>query len=153
MQPIDIAEQYEGKTEKANSKELDAFILKHVPAWKGLTVKSTAWCAAFMGACIGEAGGKGTGKLNARSYVTWGTPIKIENAQIGDTVVFKRGTSGWEGHVTFINSLIKDKSGKVLGMYCLGGNQFNPATRQSDIVNVEKKDLTQLIGIRRGTVD
>ena len=102
----------------------------------GVTDDETAWCAAFVGAMLKRAGGKGTGKLNARSYLEWGTPVERKDARPGDVAVFKRGNSTWQGHVAFF---VKDKGALI---EVLGGNQ-------SDAVNVKGYQASQLLGIRR----
>lgn len=102
----------------------------------GVKNDSVAWCAAFVGAMLKRAGGKGTGLLTARSYLMWGVPVERKNAKPGDIVVFKRGNSNWEGHVAFF---VKD-NGSTLSV--LGGNQ-------SDAVNIKNYSASQLLGIRR----
>lgn len=102
----------------------------------GVTDDETAWCAAFVGAMLKRAGIKGTGKLNARSYLDWGTPVDRKDAKPGDVVVFKRGNSSWQGHVAFF---VKDR-GALIDV--LGGNQ-------SDAVNVKGYQAAALLGIRR----
>lgn len=103
------------------------------------------WCAAMMNACERAAGNKGTGKLNARAFLDYGTPIKIEDAEPGDICIFARGNDGWSGHVTYFVSYDESTN----RMKCLGGNQFNPRTGQSDIVNIEVTAPDRLLGIRR----
>jgi uncharacterized protein (TIGR02594 family) len=102
----------------------------------GVTDDETAWCAAFVGAMLKRAGVKGTGKLNARSYLDWGTPVDRKDAQPGDVVIFKRGSSSWQGHVAFF---VKNR-GALLDV--LGGNQANA-------VNVKGYQSAALLGIRR----
>ena len=102
----------------------------------GVMDDETAWCAAFVGAMLKRAGIKGTGKLNARSYLDWGTPVARKDAQPGDVVVFKRGNSSWQGHVAFF---VKDR-GALIDV--LGGNQSNA-------VNVKGYQAAALLGIRR----
>lgn len=102
----------------------------------GVTDDETAWCAAFVGAMLKRAGIKGTGKLNARSYLDWGTPVDRKDAQPGDVVIFKRGSSSWQGHVAFF---VKDR-GALIDV--LGGNQSNA-------VNVKGYQSAALLGIRR----
>lgn len=102
----------------------------------GVTNDETAWCAAFVGAMLKRAGGRGTGKLNARSYLEWGTPVDRKDAKPGDVVIFKRGNSSWQGHVAFF---VRDKGALI---EVLGGNQ-------SDAVNVKGYQASQLLGIRR----
>jgi len=103
----------------------------------------TAWCAAFVGAILKRAGMPHTGKLNARSYLHWGDPISIDQAQLGDIVVFWRGTpSGWQGHVGFYEDHDDNE------VMVLGGNQ-------SDQVNVKTYPRDRLLGVQRssGAVD
>jgi uncharacterized protein (TIGR02594 family) len=73
---------------------------------------SVAWCAAFLGSVLQEAGLKGTGSLMARSYERWGIPLnRPRYGCIG--VKTRRGG----GHVTFV-------LGETPTNYiCLGGNQ------------------------------
>jgi uncharacterized protein (TIGR02594 family) len=102
----------------------------------GVMDDETAWCAAFVGAMLRRAGVKSTGALNARSYLDWGTPVDRKNALPGDVVIFKRGSSSWQGHVAFF---VKDR-GALIDV--LGGNQSNA-------VNVKGYQSAALLGIRR----
>lgn len=95
-----------------------------------------AWCAAFVGHCLEKAGIRSTRKLTARSYLEWGTPVKLAEARQGDVAVVPRGTKAWQGHVFFIDRI--DGS----WVYGLGGNQ-------SDAVNVKRFAASSIIGIRR----
>ncbi len=96
----------------------------------------TAWCAAFVGAMLKRAGGKGTGKLNARSYLEWGEKVELHNAKEGDIVVFTRGNSTWQGHVAFF---VKDNGPTVT---VLGGNQ-------ADSVSRKVYGKVNILGVRR----
>lgn len=96
----------------------------------------TAWCAAFVGAMLARAGLKGTGKLNARSYLDWGEPVEMHEAKPGDIVIFQRGDSAWQGHVAFFDTAGKSK------LTVLGGNQSNSVSRAA-------YDRSKLLGIRR----
>lgn len=93
------------------------------------------WCAAFVGACLEEAGIKSTKKLNARSYLKWGKRI-WGKPKIGDVVIFKRGNSNWQGHVAFYAGETKNH------IKCLGGNQSNK-------VKISLYSKSKLLGIRR----
>ena len=98
---------------------------------------SVAWCAAFVGHCLERAGLRSTRKLNARSYLDWGVPVDLADAQEGDIVVFTRGNpSGWQGHVGFY----KGVAGSTIEV--LGGNQ-------ADAVNVRRYSKSRLLGVRR----
>ena len=96
----------------------------------------TAWCAAFVGAMIKRAGGVPTGSLAARSYLVWGTPVALQDAQLGDVVVFQRGNSAWQGHVGFF---VKREGAQI---HVLGGNQGNQ-------VSVAVHSQAKLLGVRR----
>lgn len=100
---------------------------------------ATAWCAAFVGAMLARAGMKGTGKLNARSYLDWGVPVDRAAAREGDIVIFKRGNSSWQGHVGFF---VRDNGSTIT---VLGGNQSNAVSRQA-------YPSANLLGIRRAAV-
>jgi len=102
----------------------------------GVKDDETAWCAAFVGAMLKRAGMKGTGKLNARSYLEWGTRVDRKDAREGDVVVFKRGNSSWQGHVAFF---VKDNGSTIT---VLGGNQSNAVNRKA-------YPAASLLGIRR----
>lgn len=93
----------------------------------------TAWCAAFANAKLKEGGVLGTQMLNARSFLNWGQPLA--KPAIGAILVFKRGSSSWQGHVAFY-------AGETASSYvCLGGNQSNAVSK----ANYSKASL---LGIR-----
>lgn len=96
----------------------------------------TAWCAAAMGAWLSRSGYKPSGKLTARSYLDWGDPVAVPDMKQGDILIFSRGSSTWQGHVTFLHR----DSGAFLE--CLGGNQQNT-------VNIARYQKSKLIGVRR----
>lgn len=97
----------------------------------------TAWCAAFAGSMLKRAGLPHTGKLNARSYLDWGQPVDIYDAQPGDIVVFWRGSkNSWTGHVAFFSRLEGDS------VIVVGGNQ-------SDQVSEASYPVSRLLGVRR----
>lgn len=97
----------------------------------------TAWCAAFVGAMLERSDIPSTKALNARSYLDWGNPVAIEDAQPGDVVVFSRGNpNGWQGHVAFFVEYAGDK------IKVLGGNQSNQVTEAL-------YSKSRLLGIRR----
>lgn len=141
MTGYDVARKYLRLHENKDTKILNDFISKRVPAWKGLSVSSTPWCAGFVGACEVEVGNKGTGKLNARSYLTYGEAVTLKTAKKGDIVVFTRGGSTWQGHVAFYDGLETDSRGRIL-IRTIGGNQ-------SDSVSVGWYPKDRLLAIRR----
>ena len=98
----------------------------------------TAWCAAFAGSCLKKAGIPHTGKLNARSYLTWGEAVRPEEAVQGDILVFWRvDPNSWQGHVGFFHG--KDSDGNYL---VLGGNQGNQ-------VSIKTYHKSRLLAVRR----
>lgn len=94
---------------------------------------STAWCAAFVGACLAEAGLRGTGSLLARSYLDYGTPLS--EPRPGCIVVLSRGRSAWQGHVGFYVGRQNDR------VAVLGGNQ-------ADRVSVAHYPAARVLGYR-----
>lgn len=99
----------------------------------GVTKDATAWCAAFVGACLARAGVRPSGSLLARSYLAWGVPI--EDARPGAIAVLTRGADPAQGHVGFV---VGSTASTLL---LLGGNQ-------SDAVSVESFARSRLIGLR-----
>jgi len=101
----------------------------------------TAWCAAFVGAMLERAGLRSTRALNARSYLEWGQEISLEDAKVGDVLVFWRNSpDDWRGHVGFF----VNRAGTHLEV--LGGNQ-------SDAVTVQRYPVSRLLSVRRMPAD
>jgi uncharacterized protein (TIGR02594 family) len=101
---------------------------------KGITDDETPWCAAFVNFVLLETGLSGTGKANARSFLTWGR--STSNPQPGDIVVFWRGAKdGWQGHVGFYMGF----EGNYIKV--LGGNQ-------TDQVKISTYSRDKLLGYR-----
>ncbi len=94
---------------------------------------STAWCAAFVGACLQSAGIAGTGSLLARSYLDWG--IAADPPTPGAVAVLARGADPTFGHVGFIVGMCGDD------VVLLGGNQ-------SDAVTVATFPRSRVLGFR-----
>jgi uncharacterized protein (TIGR02594 family) len=137
MTPFDIARSYIGTTEGPGPA--DNPIIMEMYASIGhdwVEHDSVAWCAAFVGHCLEMAGIKSTRKLTARSYLDWGVPIDVADAQQGDIGVIPRGSSSWQGHVFFIDRI------EGAWVWGLGGNQ-------DDAVNVKRYPVSKLLGVRR----
>ena len=137
MTPYELAKKEIGTVEWAKGDNPKVVAYFRDSGNPGVKSDTTAWCAAFVGAMLARAGVKPTGKLNARSYLDWGVEVDPANIMEGDVVVFKRGTSSWEGHVGFAAG--KPKDGKIM---VLGGNQ-------SDAVNIKPQNMTAFLGARR----
>jgi uncharacterized protein (TIGR02594 family) len=137
MTPFDIASSYIGTTEGPGPA--DNPIIMEMYASVGhdwVEHDSVAWCAAFIGHCLERAGIRSTRKLTARSYLDWGVPVEVADAEPGDIGVIPRGSSSWQGHVFFID--------RIDGQWVwgLGGNQ-------DDAVNVKRYPVSKLLGVRR----
>ena len=132
---LEIAGRYIGETEihgVQDNPKIRAMFKKSTGAEQPDEVP---WCAAFVGAVLADAGIKGTGKLNARSYLKWGE--EVTKPEPGDIVVFWRGKkSGWQGHVAFFVRMDGDK------IMVVGGNQ-------GDAVSLKGYSGARWLGYRR----
>lgn len=137
MTPFDIARSYIG-TPEGPGPENNPVIMEMYASVGHDWVEhdSVAWCAAFVGHCLEKAGIRSTRKLTARSYLDWGIPVKITDAQPGDIGIIPRGRSSWQGHVFFIDRI------EGAWVWGLGGNQ-------SDAVNIKRYPVSKLLGVRR----
>jgi uncharacterized protein (TIGR02594 family) len=93
----------------------------------------TAWCAAFVGACLERAGFASTRSLMARSYLDWGEATTEPSA--GSIAILSRGADTSLGHVGFLVGMTDT------AIYLLGGNQ-------ADSVSVACFDRSRLLGLR-----
>jgi len=137
MTPFDIARSYIGTTEGPGPENNPAIMEMYGSVghdW--VEHDSVAWCAAFVGHCLEQAGIRSTRKLTAQSYLNWGVSVEIGDAQPGDIGIIPRGRSSWQGHVFFID--------RVEGpwVWGLGGNQ-------SDAVNIKRYPVSKMLGVRR----
>lgn len=122
------------------SETKDRKLIKEIT---GVDPVQTEWCAAFVNMVLLEQGLPTSATvsdypLTARSFLFWGD--KVEEPKQGDIVVFKRGNSGWQGHVAFYVSTTKIDGETYYNV--LGGNQ-------SDSVSIEPYPVNKLLGIRR----
>ena len=132
--PEDVAASFIGFNEVEEKNVISSFIKNTIGT--NINPETTAWCAAFVNAALGATGKSGTDKLNAQSFLNWGTPV--DKPQRGDVVVFKRGNEAWQGHVGFYVGEGPDGTIKVLG-----GNQGNK-------VSIKTFSTDKLLGYRRG---
>jgi len=123
---VNYASEWVGSDEVKDNKELTILL--------GIDPSVTPWCTAFMNSVLSTYHYKVTGNLLARSYLSWGIPVK--EPIFGDIVVFERGNEGWEGHVGIFIREIDDQ------YEILGGNQNN-------MVSYELYDKSRVLGIRR----
>lgn len=84
----------------------------------------TAWCSAFVNWCMERAGEPGTGLANARSWINWGSPLKLPKR--GCVVVLSRESAGpTAGHVGFYVGHVPNANLTGQLVQILGGNQRN----------------------------
>lgn len=137
MTPFDIARSYIGTTEGQGPLDNPVIIEMYASVGQNHVEHDTvAWCAAFVGHCLEKAGIRSTRKLNARSYLDWGVAVEPSDARQGDIGIIPRGTTGWQGHVFFIDRI------EGAWVWGLGGNQ-------DDAVNVKRYPVSKLLGVRR----
>jgi uncharacterized protein (TIGR02594 family) len=137
MTPFEIARGLIGTTEGPGPEDNPAVMEMYASVghdW--VEHDSVAWCAAFVGHCLERAGLRSTRKLTARSYLDWGVPVEVADAQPGDIAVIPRGSSSWQGHVFFIDRI------EGAWVWGLGGNQ-------GDAVNIKRYRVSKLLGVRR----
>lgn len=134
----DAAREYIGLEEYPGARH-NSTIVEFAAATGNGWVKDdeTPWCASFVGAVLAQIGIQGTGRLNARSYMNWGNAVDLNDAMMGDVVVFWRGSrDGWQGHVGFYAGQQGDN------VLVLGGNQGNA-------VSIAPYAKNRLLGVRR----
>ena len=113
-----------GVNEK-KGEEHEARILQyfHDIGFEQIDNDETPWCAAFANWVLKCNGLKGSKKLNAKSLSKIGRKkdLSKEVAEIGDLIIFNRGSEAWMGHVGFLVRFCPIR--KMFGV--LGGNQSN----------------------------
>ncbi len=138
---LNVAKGFLGTKEWPGAKHNPRIIKMFEASGNGwVTDDETAWCAAFVGSVLGSIGLEGTGKLNARSYQTWGEEVLPADAVPGDICVFWRDRpDSWKGHVAF---LVRFQRRRV---WVRGGNQGNAVSDKS-------YPMERLLSIRRAPV-
>jgi uncharacterized protein (TIGR02594 family) len=99
------------------------------------TWDETPWCSAFANWCLAAAGIPGSGRANARSWLTWGTGLDITQPRFGCVTVLRRTANPARGHVGF---WLGSHAGQAV---MLGGNQ-------NDAVCVKGYPLSHVLGHR-----
>lgn len=130
---LEIAEGEIGVHEVAGHAANPRIVKYHAATTLKATSDEIPWCSSFANWVMIQAGYKGTGMANARSWLKWGKPL--DTPVEGCIVVFKRGSNPAAGHVAFLK---KDEGGYVA---VVGGNQ-------SDSVKVSRFPKTAVIGYR-----
>lgn len=107
-----------------------------------VTSDEVPWCAAFVGACLKDAGLPNTGSLLARSYLEYGS--KLDAPKVGCIAVFKRGAPP-SGHVAFVTGW---GAGNVR---VLGGNQGDAVSEmnysQADVLGYRWPPEKQTVAV------
>lgn len=138
---LDTAHEYVGLAEFPGAKHNAKIVKMYADTGNSwVTDDETPWCAAFVGSVLAQCGIKGTGKLNARSYLEWGQKVDIKDAQPGDVVILSRGSNPTQGHVAFFHSWKNNGSVNLLG-----GNQ-------GDKVSIAPYGVSKVIGVRRAVI-
>jgi uncharacterized protein (TIGR02594 family) len=91
----------------------------------GTAGDETPWCSAFANWCMIQAGIGGSGRPNARSWLSWGGMCLAAPRYGAVSVLWRGSKSGWQGHVGFY---VGSQSNKIL---LLGGNQGNSVSLAS----------------------
>ena len=97
------------------------------------------WCAAFVGAALAHTGYQHTGSGRARSYLSYGTPLK--EFRRGCVLIWPRGSNPRAGHVDLGVKLHGDGIVETVG-----GNVKNQVT-------LGKRSIKKAIGIRWPIID
>ncbi len=144
MNPFDLAQRFSGIKEVGGSVENPQLMamLKLDNDWP--EHDEVPWCSAFANYICWLLRLPRSKNLRARSWLTVGEGIHLDDASIGDIVVLKRGTEpqpGPEvikasGHVGFYAG----RTGDLIEV--LGGNQ-------SDTVKISRYPVSKLLGVRR----
>jgi uncharacterized protein (TIGR02594 family) len=127
---MDAAWSHVGVRETKGKAATPAIVAMYADAGHAeITSDEVPWCAAFVGACLKDAGLPNTGSLLARSYLDYGT--KIEDPRVGCIAVFRRGAPP-SGHVAFVTGWGEGS------IRVLGGNQGDAVSeanyRESDVL-------------------
>lgn len=93
---------------------------------------------------MAQIGIEGTRRLNARSWLNWGTEVPTASPHYGAVTVCWRGArNSWQGHVAFFAGMERGR------MILLGGNQGGHGDRASGgAVTLAPYDADRLLGFR-----
>ncbi len=137
---FDIAMKELGTAEIFGDTHNSRIVEYHAATSLRATSDEVPWCASFVNWCLKKASITGTNSARARSFLTWGVAVPLEEAQRGDIVVLSRndarGTNAQFGHVGFFAG----QEGK--SVLVLGGNQSNK-------VSISPYPLHRILSIRR----
>jgi uncharacterized protein (TIGR02594 family) len=115
--------------ENTNKGQIQNYLAKG-GAGNAVDPSTTPWCAAFVNATLAQAGLKGTGKLNAASFLAWGTAIDPKSVRQGDVLIEDRGAGVNQSgsHVGLATGNTRMVNGR-LQIEMLSGNSGNRVTK------------------------
>lgn len=133
---VDIAERYDGLTERGNRSQLAQLFADSLDI--SIDPRRTAWCAAFVNSVLAQAGKPTSGSIESISFIAWGHAVKSPEG--GDVVVMKGVSRRSPTHVGFFvgSALVNGRTYYKI----LGGNQGN-------MVRVSWFPAAKVIAIRR----
>jgi uncharacterized protein (TIGR02594 family) len=143
---FDLAQRYAGIEEVGGSLDNPAILAMLRLDNKWPEGDEVPWCSAFVNHICWLARLPRSKNLRARSWLTIGKGINLDDAEPGDIIVLKRGTGDQPGPEVL-------KAPGHVGFYAgrfdnfievLGGNQ-------SDTVKVSRYPTKRLLGVRRLT--
>jgi uncharacterized protein (TIGR02594 family) len=117
-----FAKAHLGDDEIRDESKLSALFAKHNMR---ISPKTTAWCAAWVGTSLEEAGLKGTGSLAAASYYKYGRGVQGPS-QAGDIAV-------WPHHVAMLTGESRVGPGGEQQLRVIGGNQGGTVSGQGGV--------------------
>jgi len=129
-----IAQAESGVREARGSRNNPRILAFHAATSLGARKDSVAWCSSFVNWVMKKAGHGGTNSAAARSWLSYGK--RLTKPVKGAIVIFRRGSSNWQGHVAFY--LGEAGSGRIT---VIGGNQ-------SDAVNTKSYPKSKVLGYR-----
>lgn len=130
---IEIAEKELGVKEVPGPGNSPRVLEYHKATKLQATEDSVAWCSAFVNWVLMRAKCKRTHSASARSWLQSDAGTQLKAFKPNCVVVFKRGNSTWQGHVTFGLRIEGDH------IVCLGGNQ-------GDKVSIARYPVAKAIG-------
>ncbi len=149
MTLYDLAQRFVGEVHELKGSNASPFIVWCLQSCDlSLTSDEIPWCSGFLNRLAWLLRLPRSKSLRARSWLTVGTPVDLQQAKKGDVVILKRGVEPQPGpdvleapgHVTIFAGFDQDGV-HFLG---LGGNQ-------EDGVTVSRMRLSSILGVRRLT--
>lgn len=119
---MEVATRYRDLRERTPAGDLSPDVrafFRHTRFPPELVNSHTAWCAAFVCACLELTGVRSPRSARARDFMTYG--LELVRPVYGAVLVFARGLDPAKGHVGFASWPISPLG----NVWCYGGNQDN----------------------------